>query len=253
MMISCKSLVKRMACVAVMLAALLFVLAPALSGQLPGADNVDKLIRKLGDKHENARAKAARELGDLKDVRAVEPLIKTLKDRDSYVRGQCAISLGKLKDARAVDSLVLALDDDYTYVKEEAARALGEIKNVRAAGPLMNFLKNDSTYVREEAVKSLIKIGPEAIAPLIKARDEKVLGRVADAYAFFICRGEPGTEALLVDALGKHGTARMACDFACSGNILLKAAAYEWAEKHKEKIRMPLNAGDVIVWGRCGG
>jgi HEAT repeat protein len=181
----------------------------------------------------------------------VEPLIKTLKDVDSYVRGQSAKSLGKLKDPRAVEPLIRVLNDDYTYVKEEAARALGEIKNARAVEPLMNFLKDDSTYAREEAAKALIKIGPDAIAPLLKARNEKNLKLIADTYPFFLCRGEPGTEALLVDALVRYGTAKMAGDFARCGSDLLKDAAYEWAGNHKDKIKTPLGVGDSLVWGRC--
>lgn len=231
---------------------LLLFLLPVVEG--PEADAVDavgKLIQKLQDVHPNARAKAAKELGDLKDARAVAPLINTLKDPDSYVRGQSALSLGKLKDNRAVAPLIIALKDDYTYVREEAARSLGEIRDVRAVGPLINFLKEDSTYAREEAVKSLIKMGPDAVAPLMKAGKENDLRMAADAYSFFICRGEPDSESLLIDALHKYGTEKMAEDFVNSGNDRLKAAAYEWADGHKYKIGGILGAGNSPVWGRC--
>jgi len=214
-------------------------------------DNVGKLIRKLQDKHPKTRAKSAKELGDLKDARAVVPLINALKDTDSYVRGQAAKSLGKLKDARAVDPLLKALKDDYAYVREEAARSLGEIKDARAVSPLLDFLKEDSTYAREEAVKSLVKMGPDAIGPLIKAGKENDLRRVAEVYCFFICRGESGTETLLIDALYKCGTEKMAEDFAYSGNERLKDAAYKWAGDHKYKIRGVPGAGNSLVWGRC--
>jgi len=247
-----KILLERRTGPALVFAALLLVLLPVMGGVRANAsDPVGKLIEKLEDKHEKVRAKAARELGDLGDARAVEPLIKTLKDADSYVRGQSARSLGKLKDPRAVEPLILTLNDDYTYVKEEVARALGEMKNARAVEPLMNFLKDDSTYAREEAAKSLIRIGPDAIAPLVKARNEKNLRLIADLYPFFLCRGEPGTETLLVDALVKYGTSRMAGDFARCGSVLLKEAAYEWAGSRKQKIITPVDVGDRLTWGRC--
>ncbi len=110
---------------------LLFFLLPVIEGPRANAeDKVTKLVQKLQDKHPNARAKAAKELGNLRDARAVGPLINVLKDADSYVRGQAASSLGKLKDNRAVDPLSNTLKDDCTYVREEAARSLGEIKDV---------------------------------------------------------------------------------------------------------------------------
>ncbi len=231
---------------------LLFFLLPVIEGPRANAeDKVTKLVQKLQDKHPNARAKAAKELGNLRDARAVGPLINVLKDADSYVRGQAASSLGKLKDNRAVDPLSNTLKDDCTYVREEAARSLGEIKDARAAGPLIDFIKEDSTYAREEAVKSLMKIGPTAIAPLINARKENNLRLVADVYSFFICRGEPGTEALLIEALYKYGAEKMAEDFAHSGNDRLKEAAYKWAEGHRHKIEGLLGAGNSPVWGRC--
>ena len=231
---------------------LLLFLVPVIEGpEADAVDGVGKLILKLQDVHPKTRARAAKELGDLKDARAVAPLINILKDHDSYVRGQSARSLGKLKDNRAVDPLIIALKDDCTYVREEAARSLGEIKNVRAVGPLIDFLKEDSTYAREEAVKSLIKISPDAVATLMKARKEKDLRLVADAYSFFVCRGDPDSESLLIDALHKYGSEKMAEDLAQSGNDRLKVAAYQWADGHKYKIGGLLGAGNSPVWGRC--
>lgn len=231
---------------------LFFFLLPVFGGlQASAEDKVGKLIRKLEDKHPKARAGAARELGNLGDARAVGPLINVMKDTDSYVRGQAARSLGKLKAAQAVDPLIKALKDDFTYVREEAARSLGEIKDARAAGPLINFLKDDPTYAREEAIKALIKMGPNAIAPLANAVKENNLRVVADSYSFFVCRGETGTEALLIDALNKYGSEKMSEDFAYSGNDRLKEAAYKWAETHLYKIKGLLGLGNSPVWGKC--
>ncbi len=232
--------------------ALLLLLSAVINGPHANAeDNVSKLIQKLENKHPNARAQAAKELGNLKDSHAVGPLINALKDADSYVRGQASKSLGKLKDTRAVSPLINVLKDDYTYVRAEAARSLGEIKDVRAVEPLINFLKEDSTYARENAAKSLISIGPDAITPLIKAQKENNLRLIADEYSFFICRGDPGSEALLVDAFYKYGNEKMAEDFAYSGNDRLKEAAFTWAKDHRYAIRGLLGAGNSLVWGRC--
>jgi len=243
---------------AVIIAALLFFLSilllpvlPAIGEQPKAEDGVGKLIPKLQDKHARVRADAVKELGTIIDSRAVLLLINALRDTDSYVRGQAARALGKIKDIRAVKPLIDVLDDDFICVREEAATALGDIKDVLAVDPLINFLKKDDTYAREEASKSLMKIGLPAISPLINAPKENNLKLVADAYYFFVCRGESGSEAVLIDALYKYGTRKMDVDFANCGNIQLKKAAQEWAESHNIKIKVPLVTGNGPVWGRC--
>jgi HEAT repeat protein len=240
---------------AVIIAALLFflsiLLSPAIEEQPKAEDKVGKLIPKLQDKQARVRADAVKELGKIMDSRAVPFLINALKDTDSYVRGQAARALGKIKDTRAVKPLINLLDDDFIYVREEAATALGDIKDALAVDPLINFLKKDYTYAREEAAKSLMKIGLPAIAPLINAPKENNLKLVADAYYFFVCRGESGSEAVLIQALYKYGTQKMDVDFANCGNIQLKEAAQKWAESHNIKIKVPLGAGNGPVWGRC--
>ena len=104
---------------------------------------------------------------------------------------------------------------------------------------------------REEAAKSLVKIGLSAIAPLINAPKENNLKLMADAYYFFVCLGEPGSEAVLVRALYKYGTQKMAVDLANCGNIQLKEAAHKWAESHNIKIKGALGTCNGPVWGRC--
>lgn len=237
--------------VAVCALALFLLMNCIVVHQSNAEDKVSKLIGKLQDKQPKTRSAAAKELGNLGDPRAIGPLIGVMKDTDSYVRGQAARSLGKLKATQAVDPLIKALNDDYTYVREEAARSLGEIGDARAARPLISFLKEDTTYAREQAVKALVKLGPKAMVPLNDAAKEKNLKLVGDAYSFFVCRGEAGAEALLVEAMAKYGTEKMAEDFSYSGNERLKEAAHKWAEAHKYQVKGLLGVGNSPVWGRC--
>ncbi len=55
---------------------------------------------------------------------------------------------------------------------------------------------------------------------------------VAAAYAYFIRKGKPGTDSVLVVALRRHGDKSMAEDFLNSGKAELKRAGRSWAKKH---------------------
>jgi HEAT repeat protein len=211
---------------------------------------VDDLIKKLQDKHPRVRAEAARELGKLKDSHAVSPLINSLKDSDAYVRAMAAEALGEIKDASAVPSLIATLQrDQYIYVRQEAAKALGKIKDARAVTPLINALHDECPDIREEAAKALTDIASPAIEPLDKALKENNVKLIADAYYFFVCRGEANTEALLIEALNKYGSKSMAIDFVYCGNDQLKEAALSWARSHGYNIQEQRVVGPG--WGRC--
>jgi hypothetical protein len=237
---------------ALILFLLVFCSSVVLDSQVRAGDEFESLIKQLQAKHPGTRAKAAMGLSKIKDARAVEPLINALNDVDSYVRGQAARALGKIKDARAVGPLINALQDDYTDVRGETANALGEIKDARAVEPLMKILKDDDTYAREAASKSLIKIGTPAVETLLNAPKERNLKLIADTYYLFVCRGESGTETVLIEALHKYGTKKMTADFINCGNSQLKEAAQKMATNHGYKIEEYRNAMNSPSWNRCG-
>jgi HEAT repeat protein len=226
-----------------------FYMLTIAASQQNAEDKVDSLIKKLQSNNRNTRAQAVIELGKIQDARIMPALINALKDADAYVRGQAAWSLGEIKDTRAVQPLITILkDDDFLYVRQESARALGKIKDSQAVQPLINALNDEYPDVREEAVKALIDIGAPVTEQLNYALKEKDLRAVADAYYFLICLGEPGTETILVEALYKYGTKRMAIDFINCGNIQLKEAAKKWAESHSNKIKEGIGASHGPKW-----
>ena len=227
------------------------MLTIAASQQQTAKDDVLSLIQKLQKSNRNGRAQAARELGKIKDGRVVQPLINAMNDKDPYVRGQVIEALGEVKDARAVDPLIKTLkNEDYLYVREETVMALGKIKDGRAVQTLINSLNDEYPDVREEAVKALIEIGIPAIESLNQAIKENNLRVVADAYYFFIDIGEPDSETVLIEALQKYGTKRMAIDFINCGNTQLKEAAYKWAESHDYKIKEGIDLSKGPKWQR---
>ncbi|MBK8051048.1 MAG: HEAT repeat domain-containing protein [Anaerolineales bacterium] len=72
----------------------------------------------------------------------------------------------------------------------------------RAVEPLVGALEDDSWEVRQAAALALGETkSPRAVEPLMGALEKKDLAIVAGAYAFFIMRGTPGTEAVLIEGL----------------------------------------------------
>jgi len=230
-----------------------FCVLTTAASQQPAADRVETLMKKLHSKHPGARADAVAELGKIKDTRVVPLLIDALKDADSYVRGQTAAALGDIGDKRAVQPLITVLrEDDYLYVRQEAAKALGKIKDGSAVQPLINALNDETPDVREEAAKALIGIGAPAKETLDRALKQGDLKVIADAYFFFISIGEPSSEPLLIRALQRYGSKRMAMDFISCGNIQLKEAGQRWAQSHGYKIGEHAGSMDGPKWKRFG-
>jgi HEAT repeat protein len=189
-------------------------------GQIKDVHAVEPLIAALIDENASVRKSAALALGEIKDTRAVEPLIAALKDEDADARGSAAIALGEINDARAVEPLIAVFKDKDLFVRRSSAVALGEIKDVRAVNALLTILK------------------------------DKRVDIIAVSYVFFIRRGEPGTEDILIEALNKFGDPGMAEDFLNCGNCKLKEAASLWAKKNGYTLRHLPNGKGKPVWGQ---
>jgi len=208
---------------------------------------VESLLAALQDQSSEVREKAAAALGEKKDSRAVEPLIAGLQDKELQVRWAAALALGKLQDERAVPPLLTALKDKGSQAQEETSWALGKIGSP-AVDPLIATLEDKDISVRAAAASALGRIEDQrAAASLLTALYEKNLPVVAGASTFFIRKGEPGTEPILIAALKAHGTHAMAASFLGSGNSQLEEAANDWAPKHDQGI-LPTMAGGP-KWG----
>ena len=72
---------------------------------------LEKVVNDLAHHQASVRKRAARELGELGDLRSTVPLIDALKDGDAYVRWAVARALGQLGDPLAFsgDQLLLLL------------------------------------------------------------------------------------------------------------------------------------------------
>jgi HEAT repeat protein len=89
---------------------------------------------------------------------------------------------------------------------------------------------------------------PRAAAVLLTALQERNLAAVAGAYAFFIGRGEPGSQDVIIEALVKLGQSDMATYLLNCGDSGLEAAARSWGIQHGYKITTTPGAS-AATWG----
>lgn len=230
----------------------------ALSGLVTmGSPAVDSLVAAMNDSDHDVRWESVKALGDIKDARAVEPLIAALQIKD--IQWNAAHSLGQIDDPRAVEPLIAALNDKNPEFRAQAAQSLGEIKDSRAVAPLIAVLNappvNDPALiesdrtVRVAAANALGMIAsPEAVNFLLAAFRERKAVVIAGADNFFIQRGEPGSEDVLIAALNSAGDSSMAVDFLNSGNQKLHDAAANWAVNNNYEIASMPGSGNA-TWG----
>jgi HEAT repeat protein len=197
---------------------------------------VSQLINQLGGQDRQARADAAERLGGFKNRRATKPLIAALDDKDLDVRRAAVFALGQINDPSAFDPLIVGLKDNDIYIRLSAAQAMGKIKDPRAVNALLAAWKQHDMAV------------------------------IAGADSFFIERGEPNSEDILIEALNdkalynieglslrmeiddKSVPKIMAEDFLNCGNPKLVEAAREWATRNDYQI-VNKSADGAVHWG----
>ncbi|MBN1818445.1 MAG: HEAT repeat domain-containing protein [Sedimentisphaerales bacterium] len=106
------------------------------------------------------RAKAAEELGKLRDVRAVPALLEVLNERDmtGRIHEAAIIALGEIGDPRAFDVIVARLNPRMPSDAVPAVIALGKLGDPRAIEPLVLVAKSNA-FADKEAIKAIAAIG----------------------------------------------------------------------------------------------
>ena len=216
------------------------------------AGDADKLVKQLRNRDPLIREEAARRLCDSKDPSAVGPLIVLLKkEENGSVRSSAEDALVSI-GAPAEEPLVKMLKDDSWRVRRRAVRTLGKIRDPRTIEPLLASMKtDDDDYVRKSAARAIGEINDprvgEILIPALKNRDWEV---IAGAYAFFIRRGEPGSEAVLIETLNRARSKRMTVDFLNCGNRQLEEAAGQCAKKRCYSMPSTVD-WEVPKWGQA--
>jgi len=135
------------------------------------SETVQVLIDKLEHEEERVRTEAAKSLGKIGDPRGVIPLCNKLGDPADNMRKACIVSLGFLKDIRAFPHL-----EQLRYIERDEAivellqDALENIKKVKEehAYDLIRKLATEDWNIRTQIIEELVKLGSEAVVPLIK-------------------------------------------------------------------------------------
>jgi len=193
------------------------------------ADEMDVLLKQLKSWKSNERLAAAKELGDRKDPRAVSPLVSVLRtDKNWEVRLAAEDSLVKIGSPSVEPLLQVIREEQTCNPRRRAVRALKEINDPCAAETLMKASAEDpDCCVRKFAARALGEINdPKTAKYLDDAVKRKNLEIISGAYRYYVRKGEPGTEDVLVEAMQKYRYDKtMILDFVSCENEKLKQAA----------------------------
>ena len=129
----------------------------------------------LTDPERDVRAKAAKGLGNVKDISSVPalPLLSKTTDQFWVVRLHVVRALGLIKDPIAVECLSTRLGDNKWQVRSAAAVALGTIGADAYLVLVEQYLHSNDRYTREQAKEELAhsRVIDSFVDFIIKNRD----------------------------------------------------------------------------------
>lgn len=138
------------------------------------------LKRWLGQLRSNdvtLRSDAAHQLGKLGDERAVPTLVEALSDSDEYVRKSAVTALRRIGGPEAMAGLRQALADRSEQVVLQAVNGLRDMRDREAVEPLIRVLTRRERSLQLAATDALIRIGTDAVGPLMEAFKDRALRR----------------------------------------------------------------------------
>jgi len=123
------------------------------------------------------RSDAAHQLGKLGDERAVEALVEALTDSDEYVRKSAVTALRRIGGPGAMEGLRKALADRSEQVVLQAVNGLRDMRDGEAVEPLIRVLTRRERSLQLAATDALVRIGTDAVGPLMEAFKDRALRR----------------------------------------------------------------------------
>ncbi len=145
------------------------------------------------------RSDAAHHLGKLSDERAVEALAEALSDADEYVRKSAVMALRRIGGTAAMEALRTALLDRSEQVVLQATNGLRDMRDRGAVEPLIRLLARRERSLQLAATEALVRIGPDAVGPLLEAFKDRTLRRRIgnQVWKILVDMGTRGIDALL--------------------------------------------------------
>lgn len=139
--------------------------------------DLERWLARLRSHDVTVRSDAAHYLGKLGDDRAVGALAEALADADEYVRKSAVMALRRIGGPVAMEALRAALMDRSEQVVLQAVNGLRDMRDRGAVEPLIRVLARRERSLQLAATDALIRIGAEAVAPLMEAFKDRALRR----------------------------------------------------------------------------
>lgn len=158
--------------------------------QLSSAATTHMLDHALSDADEDVRLIAVKSIRTVTDNN-IEPLLKAVGDVSALVRRAAVTVLADVTDARARAALVRAANDEDPEVRHFALRMVGSMSDISELDPLISALSNRDTALRKTAADVLSSMEPDRVVPsLLSALKQdaygdvsRTLGRIGDSRA----------------------------------------------------------------------
>lgn len=195
------------------------------------------------------RIKVINILKKLKGEGIFEAFSGALTDKEREIRSAALEAVISMNDPRGTDALISALKDSDDIIRERAVIALGNTNDQKAVEPLIGMLKDKKDSVWKASVSSLVNLGDAGTKRLIASLGAENIGLLYNNHGYFIDKGIPGSEAVLIKALNKYDSKDLAVDLLNCGNSELDKAARTWAPKHGYRVVTGGTGGGGPVWG----
>ncbi len=139
--------------------------------------DLERLLARMRSHDVTVRSDAAHQLGKLGDERAVPALAEALQDADEYVRKSAVMAVRRIGGEAATEALRIALADRSEQVVLQAVNGLRDMRDREAVEPLIRVLARRERALQLAATDALVRIGGDAVAPLMEAFKDRNLRR----------------------------------------------------------------------------
>lgn len=184
------------------------------------ADEMQRYLQQLESHDVTVRSDAAHALGKLGDESAVPALARALQDSDEYVRKSAVVALKRISGPAAGEALRAALADRSEQVVLQAVNGLRDLRDRGAVEPLIRVLARRERSLQLAATEALMRIGPDAVEPLLATCEDKVLRRKIGAQVMKILI-EVGPRAIetLLEAMEQESQSIRAAAISVLGRV----------------------------------
>lgn len=184
------------------------------------AEELERYLRQLESHDVTVRSDAAHALGKLGDEAAVSALARALQDADEYVRKSAVMALRRISGPLACEALRAALADRSEQVVLQAVNGLRDLRDRGAVEPLIRVLGRRERSLQLAASEALVRIGPDAVGPLMATFEDKTLRRkIGNPVMKILVEIGPRAIDALLEGLGQESQVIKATAISVLGRV----------------------------------